>query len=191
MNRFFFDVGANVGQTFDWHLCITPDYDGWSIFCFEPSTRHIGPLRRKAKEMAARYDVTVCPFAFGNPARTQILFEKQDPEGDSLFPETYVNGKVRNRTTSYRVAVAVLKLSRFIYDHTKQGAHIEIKLDAEGAEYEIVEDLLEHPDVLRRIWQMHIEWHRFSVDGVADRAREIHLMESLSNAGVPVKIWPH
>jgi FkbM family methyltransferase len=189
--NYFFDVGANVGQTFDWHLCPTTQYDGWSVLCFEPSPRHLGSLLEKAAKMSGRYRVTVLPVAFGADPGVQNLYEKVDPKGDSLMAATWMGGEVGNRAALYQVKVAVLRLSDFILRETDPGDSLVVKLDAEGAEYEIANDLLKFPEALKRITQLHIEWHQLSVDRAKEREWEVFLTSSFEVAGVPVKIWPH
>ena len=39
MKHHFFDIGANIGQTFDDFLTKTTAFDGWDVWCFEPSPR--------------------------------------------------------------------------------------------------------------------------------------------------------
>ena len=63
----FFDVGANVGQTFDDYLTKQPRFDGCHVWCFEPSPRHFVALCRKSRRPGAA--ATRSTFApSGSPA---------------------------------------------------------------------------------------------------------------------------
>lgn len=194
--KYFFDVGANVGQTFDWYLCPRQEYDGWHVVCVEPSPRHLAPLLERVSrpDIAGRYGVTVLPCAIGERDGTMQLFEKDDPRGDSLFAQTWMGGLVGNRPPPYRVVVAVQRLSQVILAHTKKEDELVVKLDVEGAEYGILEDLLQCPAALIRITQLHVEWHKLTgtpEEQQAERATEVDLVRRLNHAGVPVTTWPY
>jgi FkbM family methyltransferase len=189
--NYFLDVGANTGQTFDWHLCQTNRYDGWEILCFEPSPRHLAALLGKAQEMSARFKVTVLPFAISGKSGVMELYEKEDERGDSLHAETWMHGPVVNRAASYRVKVASVRLSDFLLACTKEGDRVEVKLDVEGAEYGIARELLQSPAAIRRISLLHVEWHGMEAGGEASRTAEIELMKALNDTGLEIRIWPH
>lgn len=190
--NFFFDIGANQGQAFDWHLCKTPVYDGWEVYLFEPSPRSLAKLLEKAEEMAHRYQVTVLPFAIDGSIGTALFNESADSLCDTLQ-----HGSLHNELwnypseSGYRVMVAKVKLSDFILQHTHPGDRIVIKLDAEGSEYGIVQDLLNHPEAMSRVKEMLIEWHYVAQECHQERLLEESLMAQLKAAGCDAKIWPY
>jgi len=191
--NYFFDIGANSGQAFDWFLCQTDRYDGCEVFLFEPSPRSLPVLMEKAKAMSSRFNVTILPFAVASASGTGRFNESVDSLCDSLQPRSLHNDLYNrpNKESGYNVIVATVSLSRFILDHTKPGDSIVMKLDAEGSEYGIIQDLLDTPEALRRISEAWIEWHWISPDQKAERELEQELMRRLNEAGCVARIWPY
>jgi FkbM family methyltransferase len=189
MNHFF-DIGANVGQTFDDYLIKTPDYDGWTIWCFEPSPRHLSQLRCKCEGMAVsgRWKIKLCPFGVSDVSGTFKLYEKEDPRGDSVFPQHTVNG--RNITDAeYKVEVMAtcIGIVTLLYD-INPGDEIVIKIDAEGSEYPIVKRIIhalrDFSEPIPKITRMLIEWH-----GVPDGGDSRLLSQDLEKLGIKVEGW--
>src|SRR5882757_10487405 len=110
MNHFF-DVGANCGQTFDDFLCPTTEFDGWHIWCFEPSPRHLPALMEKCSSVADRFKISICPFGLWDYNGIRKLWEKDDPRGDS-FGE-HLNSTA-NLQRGWEMLVPVASISQFI-----------------------------------------------------------------------------
>jgi FkbM family methyltransferase len=196
MNHFF-DVGANTGQTFDKFLLNTNDYDGCKIWCFEPSPRNMNGLVETAKRVSGwaekgvhDFDVVVCPFGLWDKAGTLGFYEKSDAldpygrengEGDS-FKENWIT----NNKAGYKIYASVVSTSQFILDNTSADDRITIKLDCEGGEYKILEDLLKNSDVMRRIQKIFIEWHTTD-----EEYKKQGLIDAFKEAGVTVELWPY
>ena len=179
--RYFYDVGANVGQTFDQYVLPGNFGDTW-VYAFEPSPRHLSALRAKADlvmRLAPRpiAGVTIVPAALGRLLGLQRLYEKTTLLSDSLR-----NDWRRNLETDVVVEVPVLPLSAFIQSHSRSDDRIEIKLDVEGAECDILENLLTDRDILPRIASLHVEWH-------GDDPRRVALVERLAQRKIAVQRW--
>lgn len=181
MKRHFYDVGANVGQTFDNYL-LPGLFRGHEVFCFEPSPRHLSALRAKAEAVSGHFrGITIIPAAVGGLAGMAPFYEKTTAMSDSL-----VKGRRVNLGTSVAVLVPVLLLSAFILARSGDAA-VDVKIDTEGAEYEILADLLACPDALARVRTLHVEWHE--VDGVPAERRAT-LTNGLAAHGIEVQRWP-
>ena len=76
MAKHFFDVGGNIGQTFDWLATLSNDYSDHIIWIFEPSPRHYARLIAKCKEMSNKYKIKLCPFGLGGKTEIARFFEK-------------------------------------------------------------------------------------------------------------------
>ena len=74
--KHFFDVGGNIGQTFDWLATLSNDYSDHIIWIFEPSPRHYARLIAKCKEMSNKYKIKLCPFGLGGKTEIARFFEK-------------------------------------------------------------------------------------------------------------------
>lgn len=194
--KYFFDVGANVGQTFDWHL-LEPDkreqYLGWKVVCFEPSPRHWSGLLTRCDQPDVReyFEVVLCPCAIGPTAGLVPLFEKDDPRGDSLHADLWLGEHyVANRPQGRTIVCPSIPLSQAILHLTKPGDEVVVKLDCEGAEYGIITETLENPTALARTVGWYVEWHCPDLR-TSRRAQEVDLCQRLERAGKWVITWPH
>ncbi len=157
MNHFF-DVGANIGQTFAQFLIPNGyDYEKWIVWCFEPSPRHQVELLKKAQELS-QFTIKICPFGLSNRSEWIRFFEKDMPLGDSFDENNY---STKNLETGYEIFAPVFGISDFICRMTAPDDTIHLKIDAEGAEYKILTDLeQEHSASAReRIKRLWVEFH--------------------------------
>ena len=164
--KHFFDIGANVGQTFDYLATLNRDFREYRFWMFEPSPRHLLGLLAKCESVKDRYDVTVCPFGVGRMSRSETFFEKDDVLGDS-FHEWHASDHVpSNRSGSYKVRSAIVSIADVIADCTGPNDEIIMDIDAEGGEFEILDGLMRFPRLSCRVREIWVEWHR--IDPVAE-----------------------
>lgn len=181
MRRHFYDVGANVGQTFDNYL-LPGAFRKHEVFCFEPSPRHLTALRAKAEAVCPQFrGVAIVPAAVGLAPGFARLYEKRTLLSDSL-----AFGWRENIRTDVSVVVPVIRLSDFILEHSPEAA-VDLKVDTEGAEYGILTDLLQNLLALKRIASLQVEWHE--VDGQGREQREA-LTARFATHGIEVQRWP-
>lgn len=185
--KHFYDVGANVGQTFDWYLLKGKFSDHW-VTCFEPSPRHTGLLLKKMRTLVGRFrGLTLVPAALDGGTGTARLYQKTTPLSDSLFYE-HINKHVANIPPGVDLEVPTLKISDYVMRFTKPDDEIAMKLDAEGAEYAIFQDLLEHPDALRRLKSVLVEWH-FDAGSPRTKDEATRLTRELRAKGLVLQEW--
>lgn len=185
MTTHFFDVGANTGQTFGAYLAKLPEYDGCTVWCFEPSPRHLAPLLAEAKLFSHRYKIKVCPFGLADRTATSTIFEKTDPQGDSLSETlTMGYGIVPNTDNGYSVVATVYSAAEFILNQTAPDDQIVLKMNCEGAEFPIVRSLLASREALKRCSRILIAWHMTEPNSEAHR-----LTAELLSAGAKVEQW--
>jgi FkbM family methyltransferase len=156
--KHFFDVGANVGQTFDDYLIPrAADFADHVIWCFEPSPRHLPALMEKAHSSV--FNVRICPFGLGGRTSAPVFFQKDDPRGDSFSPHLASDHVTANLLLGYTLHGAVFAAGEFILAHTAPDDRITLKLDCEGSEYALLQALLLERDALARIENILVEWH--------------------------------
>ncbi len=185
MNHFF-DVGANIGQTFWDFLNPRPEFDGWEIWCFEPSPRHLGELMHTAKNQAGRYSIHVCPFGLSGSTCVHKFYMKDDPRGDSFEEDLSSDHQTQNVDTEYSVYVSTVNAGPFILDHTGFDDEIVLKLDCEGSEYNILAALLYEPNAIKRLRQIFVEWHRI---GSKPSHSTQELRDAYQGAGKVLENW--
>lgn len=183
--RHFFDVGANIGQTFDDYLLPrAADLTESVIWCFEPSPRHLPALM--AKVATVGLDVRVCPFGLGGRTATPVFFQKDDPRGDSFSAHLESDHLTQNLAPGYTLHGAVFDIVDFILAHTAREDRILLKLDCEGSEYDLLARLLESEAAVARIDMILVEWHTIAPEPAINQHGLKHLYE---HAGIPLGEW--
>lgn len=181
MNHFL-DIGANTGQTFDEFLSKDPKYDGWTVWCFEPSPRHLPELMKTAERYRDRYHINICPFGVWSNDGYGLFRQKDDPRGDSFFPELATDHVVNNLDTGYQMIVPQSGIGAILRNYPDDDI-VVVKLDCEGAEYPILEALLKSPE-LRKVNELYVEFHNVGQpEGTAQG-----LIDAFANL-CPIKPW--
>jgi FkbM family methyltransferase len=179
--KYFFDVGANVGQTFPDYLMKHPAWRDYHVVCIEPSPRHWPKLLDAADRYAQHFQgVTVITAAIsGNRPGLVPFYQKTQPLADSL-DQTFRT----NLSAGYELLVPTLGLMQTVLSVAKEhGDEVVIKLDVEGAEYGILSDLLPcvTSSLIKRIF---VEWH-----DPATVNYEKALRADYARRGVPLEEW--
>lgn len=186
MNHFF-DIGSNVGQTFDDFLCKTNDFDGWTIWCFEPSYRHFPELVERAVREGNRFHIKLCNFGVVGNSGLRQLFLKDDPRGDSLFEhlasEDHLTQNLKIGVDLISNCIPIVEFINFIPIVDK----IVIKLDCEGSEYDILTSLLS-AGLEKRPDRIMVEFHTISPGGGDERKRD-SLHAEYRSSGVLLERW--
>lgn len=187
--KHFFDIGANDGDTFDLYLYKKPEYYGWKVWCFEPSPRWIEPLCKKAEEARKLFDVIVCPFGLSGKNQLLPLYERNNnTKSDTFHIETLYGAPLDFPT--HKVICSTISISDFIPQFTKEDDEIVMKIDCEGCEYGILENLLANPHLLDRISLIINEWHPSYRDmNSACRERTNKITDAFSRLNKPLQSW--
>ena len=83
--------------------------------------------------------------------------------------------------------INIISLSEFINKEFKNGEEIVLKLDIEGAEYDVFEDLIQ-TGVIKKVSKIYCEFHTqwLSLDY---REREQKIREEIKNLNIPLEDW--
>jgi FkbM family methyltransferase len=164
--KVFLDVGAHEGSSLN--AVRDPKYGFDRIYCFEPASGCWPAL-----ESVADSRVTVCRFGLWNATREHPLYDPGS-RGASVFAD-----KFKERPTD--------ELARFVRatdwfrENLAEGDEIYLKLNCEGAECDIAEDLLDSGE-LARVRSVMIDPDVRKIPSQEHRERE--LGERLRGAGL-------
>lgn len=187
--KHFFDIGAYTGTTFDLFLSKHPEYDDHHIWCFEPNPKAAAWLCGRIENGELdKWDITVCAFGVSSEADALRFHQKADPTGNSFFADLRHDGKVvPNKPFDYELYCAVVGIRRLIFSAVDEPKSVSIKLDCEGAEYDILGDiLLDGQQCLNCIHEIYIEWH----DVVPNwKVKSELISKAFREAGLPLKPW--
>ena len=168
-NDVVIDVGAHIGL---FSLLVSQFCKTGKIFSFEPIRENFDLL---VSNLALNHIENIFPFNVGVSKKSGKLdlFLNNDQSAHSIFPKD-----------SESITVESISLQK-IFDDNKISTCKLLKLDCEGAEYDIVDSL--PVEYLDKIQNMVIEYH------LADTKPELikNLITKIKNAGFKVKTRPH
>jgi len=179
MKKIFIDGGANIGQSTRSFLKQWPESETFEIYMFEPK-----PTRRLKKTNEAFKNVELLPAAVWIYDGEIDFFEKATgSQGNTLIHEK----TIREPTRKYKkFTVKAISLSNWIKTNFSREDYIILKLDVEGAEYEIIEDLYQ-TGVLEYIDMFFCEIHGLKCG--KDFKSSKRLVEMCEEKGLTLYCW--
>ena len=168
-NDVVIDIGAHIGL---FSLLVSQYCKTGKIFSFEPMRENFDLL---VSNLELNRMKNVFPFnvAVSKNSGKLNLFLNSDQSAHSIFSES-----------SESVTVESISLQK-IFEENKISSCKLLKLDCEGAEYDIIDSL--PPEYLAKIQNMAIEYH--SADTKPELAK--NLMLKIKNAGFKIQTRPH
>jgi FkbM family methyltransferase len=145
-----------------------PKYGFERIFCFEPASACWPPL-----EAVRDGRVTICRFGLWNETTEQPLYDAGS-RGGSMYADKF-------RRAPAAEQVQLVRASDWFRENLGPDDEIYLKLNCEGAEVDIVEDLVESGD-FARLRSAMIDPDVRKIPSAAHRERELH--ELLSKHGL-------
>ena len=117
-----------------------------------------------------------------------FFLDPEDADGSTLFRNklTRETGGYGTLDVANPIKVRTIDLSRWVREHTNNFNYVILKLDVEGAEYDILEKMI-HDRTIRRIKHLFVEWHWNRV-GIS-RERHEELIRALQRRRVPILEW--
>jgi len=178
MRNIFIDCGAHTGESVKLFMKRVVNADKYSIHSFEPNPRSAQIFRSSCGqfknvtlyEKAAWIDDCVLDFFLGSSAGCTLIKEKTSGNLDKDNP----------------VKVEATSLSKFIINNFNRSDNIVLKIDIEGAEYNVIPDLIK-TGAINYIKQLFGEWH-FEKIGFPKEKHD-NLVLSLRTSGLKMREW--
>lgn len=126
MSNVFIDIGAHIGESIE--IATSKKYIFDVIYAVEPS-----PFCQKYLNKYKDHRTKIIPFGFGSENKSTILFGSGSV-GASIFPE-------KTPFWSLNEKINILKFSQWYNGNITENDLVWIKLNAEGAELEIIQEL--------------------------------------------------
>jgi FkbM family methyltransferase len=164
--KVFLDVGAHTGETLN--AVRDPKYGFDRIYCFEPA-RACWP----ALEAVTDRRVTVCRFGLWNRTEERPLYDAGSI-GASLFADKF-------RTAPADEQARFVRATDWLSEHLGATDAIFLKLNCEGAEADIVDDLLDSGE-LAQLRSLMVDPDVRKIPSQAHR--ELELRERLRASGL-------
>lgn len=160
MRKIFLDIGAYIGDSVDFFLRHHPLSEDFEIFSFECDKRNLSILKSKALPTKV-----IEAAAWSSGGVKHYYFGKDD--GGSLYPDKKTGG-VHPRQY---YPVRTIDLARFIKINFHSDDYIILKLNCEGAEYEIIPHL-KNKGVLDWVNLLFVQWHYGKIPSITKEKHE-------------------
>jgi FkbM family methyltransferase len=164
--KIFLDVGAHEGETVN--AVRDPKYAFDRIYCFEPARACWPALERVRDER-----VDICRFGLWNETVTHELYDVGSI-GASMFADKFADARPRE-------TVQLVRATDWFREHLAADDEIYLKLNCEGAEVDIVEDLVGSGQ-FSRVRSAMIDPDVRKIPSLAHRERELRVR--LADAGL-------
>ena len=158
MRRVFLDVGAYDGASVRFFRDNCREADQFEIFCFEP-------LPLNVEKLARIPNITIVPKAAWSSEGSRILFVGGKKEkGSTLFPDKST-GLI---DVSNAQEVRTFDFAQYVQEHFEESDELWLKLNVEGAEYEIIPHLKRH-GLLSWFNRIYVMWHAYKIPSLQAR----------------------
>jgi len=151
MRKIFIDCGSHVGSSIDSFRLRHKDFE---IFCFEPL--------KKFKKYHNRRGVKYYQAAVWTSYGTIDFYEDKTcdiAQGSSILINK-TSGKLDKK---HPVTVECIDFSKWIESHFSIDDYIAVKMDIEGAEYEVLNKMI-LDQTIGYIDDLYMEWHYHKID---------------------------
>ncbi len=178
----FVDCGGNDGCSIRRFMAEFDPKGRFEMVSFEPNDlyRHCyAGFPRHQLIQAAVYD---------RDQTLEFYLDREDGDGSTLFKEklTANDGGYGTLDKEHPIRVKPIDLSEWLLNNTEPRDYVIVKLDVEGAEYDILEKMFRDRSI-ERVAHLFVEWH-WSRVGVTNQ-RHALVIETLRRLRVHVADW--
>jgi FkbM family methyltransferase len=168
MSRIFVDIGAHYGETLS--VALDPKWGFTQVVSVEPSARCL-PLLKSFRDPR----LSVHQVALSNRDDTAIL------HGAGLLGGSLYADKAQLTDQVDTESVTLVRASNWFKQNIPAGAEVFLKMNCEGGEADILDDLLDSGEIAR-VRSMYVDFDIRKVPSQAHRQAELE--RRLSEAGV-------
>lgn len=196
MKKIFLDCGANLGQGFREFIKLGKINDETEVHSFEPNPyceMNAEKLKLIASSCGAAPSINFHDAAvFNKDGVESIIVENNDKTGQGVC----VTG-IGNLSTSlfslrggHSLNIKTIKLSRFIEElNLVSDDELRIKLDIEGSEFLVLQDMLKNKKSLESLKEIWVEWHERLFPLQDMKKKRIDLTNDFRNLGITILDW--
>ena len=151
--RIFLDVGAHDGETLD--VALDPRWGFERIHSFEPASTRLKTLRKFRHKRLAIHD-----FGLSSQTKNTTLYGAGLLGGSIYSEKNYLDAKA----TSYTEEIKLQSASEWLNKNTTANDEIFLKLNCEGSEADILENLIS-TQMISRIKSIYVDFDIRKVPG--------------------------
>jgi FkbM family methyltransferase len=171
MRKVFIDAGGYTGDTVKLFLEKYPDSEQFEIFCFEPNPNFAQHHENKEyKFLPAAVWIADCKLDF---------YIAANPLGSSLMKSKGGRSKLDKK---HPVKVEAVDFSKWVKDNFTKEDFIVLKLDIEGAEYQVIQKMIDD-DTIFYVKELYVDWHARKLENFDKNIHE-NMVDFLTKHGL-------
>lgn len=168
MRNIYIDAGGFSGDTVELFLEKYPDAKKFDIFCFEPNPE----MHHYHKNKGYKF----FPFAVWIKECELMFYLAKNKIGSTLM-KSKKNQKIVNS-----VQVKAIDISCWIKSNFSESDNIVMKMDIEGAEYDVLDHMVENGSI-SYIKELFVDWHSKKMKNF-NHDKYKHMLKTLKNLGL-------
>lgn len=190
----FLDCGSNLGQGMTYFEKFYPlaDYD---YILFEPNPHCLEYLNNYIKDFELKGNIEVIQKAVSTTDGETKFFGLVEYENDSTFQGASIlkehNQLFYTPDDHEAITVETFSFTEFIRRKSEEYEVIIVKMDIEGAEYDVLEDLI-NSNLHEKISVIYIEFHSQYMSGIDKSSyekREKYIVNRLKKSNINFRLW--
>lgn len=178
----FIDGGGNNGSSVRKFRREYDPLNRFKVYSFEPNPFF------KDNFSDFKNHVLIQAALYNKDGHEQFYLDREDGDGSTFYENkiTKYNGGFGTLDLESPIKVRTLDLSKWITKELNESDYIVLKLDIEGAEYDVLEKMIDD-HTIERIKYLFIEWHWHKV-GI-NKTRHDSLLRKISDMKIPIFEW--
>lgn len=178
----FVDCGGHNGSSVRKFRTEMDPSSRFKIYTFEPNPSFADCYSEHSNHTLIKSAIWI------EDGHKEFFLDREDGDGSTFFPEklTRHNGGYGELDTINPLVVPTVDLSAWLINNVEKRDYVILKLDIEGAEYDVLDKLFDQESI-RLIDKLFIEWHWFKV-GIPE-LRHNDLVGRLKSIRLPVTEW--
>jgi len=177
MKKIFIDLGANNGCSVDLFLKSFSDSGEYEIHSFECNPFMVEIYKKKYPN-----------YKLYNSAASTVYGKTNFHIGDTSVSSSLREDKTTGMSNPKKIEVECVDISDFIIKSFSRDDRIIIKMDIEGAEYDILPKMLEDGLFDGYINTLYGEWHWNKLKNISKQFHE-NLVQQLKQKNFTMKRW--
>lgn len=154
IRKVFIDGGAHAGESVSFYLDKNPILKDSTVYFFEPNPQYASVLQ--GMENNKNYKIIYRPEALWNKNETLSFYIAKDQWGD--VGSTILADKKEKLELDRPLKVKAIDFAEFLKTNFSDKDYLIVKLDIEGAEYKVIEHLID-TQAINLIDELWVEWH--------------------------------
>ena len=174
MRKIFLDCGAHKATSVKNFKERWPGAEEYEIFSFEAN--------KGFKKFFEKYsDVKLKIALVWNKDGTRKFYNSND-ESSSIY-------KTKASKRSKKQTIETIDLGHWIKENFNEDDYVVLKLDIEGAEYDVLEHMIEDGSI-KYVNKLLIEWHCAKIKDITP-SRHLDLLEKLTRLQIVPYVWSY